>query len=90
MGTALPEERAGLLFDLGEASSGISVAEPQADELVCLCNSVSKGDIAACVAAGAETLADVAARTRATTGCGSCKADVLQLVAWATPSAIAA
>jgi nitrite reductase (NADH) large subunit len=90
MGTALPEERAGLLFDLGEASSGISVAEPQADELVCLCNGVSRGDIAACVAAGAQTLADVAARTRATTGCGSCKADVLQLVAWATPSAIAA
>jgi assimilatory nitrate reductase electron transfer subunit len=53
--------------------------------MVCHCNGVSKGEIAACMAAGARTLRDVATETRATTGCGSCKADVLQVIAGATP-----
>ena len=84
-GTALPEDRAALLFDFGNRSSEVNVAQLPEDVTVCHCNGVSRGEIAACMAAGARTLRDVATETRATTGCGSCRADVLQVMAAATP-----
>jgi nitrite reductase (NADH) large subunit len=67
-GSALPEDRAALLFDLGRGSDAPGIAELADDALVCNCNGVSKADISACVAAGGRSLPDVAAATRATTG----------------------
>ena len=88
---SLPEDRAALLFDL---ASGAARARPVDDlpeqALVCNCNGVSKADISACVAAGERTLRAVAAQTRATTGCGTCKAEVVDVIAWAARAAEAA
>lgn len=49
---------------------------------VCSCNGVSKGEIVACWRDGAESVAQVAARTRATTGCGSCTSVVDGILEW--------
>jgi nitrite reductase (NADH) large subunit len=80
-GTVLPDDRAGLLFEL--AWSGGAAADDQ--ELVCTCNGVTRADITACAAAGDATLGAVASRTRATTGCGTCKAEVVDILAAAVP-----
>ena len=77
----LPEERLALLFDLGTPSEAVSLAEMPATMQVCNCNGVTKGAIAACVSAGKDTLPAVMAATRAGMGCGSCKAQVGELVA---------
>ena len=53
---------------------------------VCRCNGVTKGDIKACWSKGARTTGDVAARTRATTGCGGCADVVAGLVDWLNTS----
>lgn len=52
------------------------------DAVVCRCNGVTKGEIADCCADGQDSLEDIAARTRATTGCGSCKEAVCGIAAW--------
>jgi nitrite reductase (NADH) large subunit len=79
-GTALPEERASLLFDLGPRPADVGVDQLPQDAHVCDCNGVSKADIQACVAAGKTTIREIAATTRAGTGCGSCTDRVLQVV----------
>ena len=54
---------------------------------VCRCNGVTKGALVACVHDGAATVAEVAAATRATTGCGGCTDDVCALLdALSTPT----
>ena len=83
-GTVLPEERVSLLFDLGGPPEEVSIGELPDDAQVCNCNGVSKGDIRACVAAGKRTLREVAAQTRAGSGCGSCKSQVIDIVEWAS------
>jgi assimilatory nitrate reductase electron transfer subunit len=50
------------------------------DAQVCQCNGVSAGAVRVCARAGAATVDDVAARTRATTGCGSCAGAVTALL----------
>jgi nitrite reductase (NADH) large subunit len=54
------------------------------DAQVCNCNGVCKGDLVEAVADGCATPREVMARTRAGTGCGSCKATVIDIVALAT------
>ncbi|WP_106401527.1 FAD-dependent oxidoreductase [Actinocorallia populi] len=80
---ALPSERLSLLF------GGIGGAEPAGTPLrmpdaatVCHCNNVTKGRIRACWQEGARTAADVAERTRAGTGCGSCRSALEGIVSW--------
>jgi nitrite reductase (NADH) large subunit len=82
-GTVLPDERVSLLFDLGGPPAAESVAELPDDAQVCNCNGVSKGDIRRCVQAGKASMREVAAQTRAGSGCGSCKGQVLQIIEWA-------
>ena len=83
-GTVLPEEGVELLFDVGAGrSEDVGVAELDDDAQVCNCNGVSKGDIAACVRGGNRTVSGVMKATRAGTGCGSCKGQVLEVVEWA-------
>ena len=79
-GTPLPEERAGLLFELGGPTEDVGVAELADDVQVCNCNGVTKGDLIACVHAGASTVQQVMDATRAGKGCGSCKEQVCAIV----------
>ena len=82
-GTVLPEERVELLFDINAPGEDVGVAELDDDAQVCNCNGVSKGDIAACVRGGTKTVSGVMKATRAGTGCGSCKGQVVDIVEWA-------
>jgi nitrite reductase (NADH) large subunit len=76
-----------------EALAAAAQAGPaeMADEVqVCNCNGVCKGDIAAAVTeGGARTPREVMAMTRAGTGCGSCKALVVDIVALAAGGDVA-
>jgi nitrite reductase (NADH) large subunit len=82
-GMVLPEERRSLLFDLGTPAAAASIAELPDDAQICNCNGVTKGAIRACVESGARTMRAVAAATRAGSGCGSCKGQVLEVLEWA-------
>ena len=86
---ALPAERISMLFDLGTPSAATGAAELADSAQVCNCNGVSKGDIVACVHAGANSVAQVVAKTRAGKGCGSCKGLVADVVACAAGGALA-
>jgi nitrite reductase (NADH) large subunit len=79
-GTALPKERAALLFDLGGTLTELGATGQPDDAEICRCNGVSKAEICASVLAGKRSLHEVAATTRAGTGCGSCRAQVVQLI----------
>jgi bacterioferritin-associated ferredoxin len=70
---------AAVMLDLG--------GPPEADDPdahVCNCNGVSTRQIRACVTAGKRTLSEVAAETRAGTGCGSCTDRVVEIIRSAT------
>ncbi|BBZ29109.1 nitrite reductase [NAD(P)H] [Mycolicibacterium madagascariense] len=82
-GLPLPDERVSLMFDIGTPDVGVGVAELADDAQVCNCNGVSKGALAACVAAGETSVSGVMAKTKAGKGCGSCKELVAQIVEWA-------
>jgi len=61
------------------ASAEALAADPAAT--VCSCNAVSVGDVQAAIRRdGLSTVAQVGLRTRATTGCGGCTADVTALL----------
>ena len=49
---------------------------------ICRCNGVTKGDIRTEFASGATELEDIAASTRATTGCGGCTDAVCGILDW--------
>jgi nitrite reductase (NADH) large subunit len=55
---------------------------------VCNCNGVCKGTLVQAVAEGCATPREVMARTRAGTGCGSCKPAVIEIVSAATGGVI--
>jgi NAD(P)H-nitrite reductase large subunit len=75
-GTPLPGERLHLLFaGLGAATE----SEPD-DDVVCTCNAVTAGTLRGCAERGLRTVAEVAAETRATTGCGTCTSSVAALL----------
>jgi nitrite reductase (NADH) large subunit len=79
----LPEERISMLFDMGTPTAATGAAELADDAQVCNCNGVTKGAIVACVHAGAKSMGDVTAATRAGKGCGSCKGLVADILACA-------
>ena len=81
--TPLPEERLGLLFDLGDPPKQVTFEEMSAATQICNCNGVSKGAIVACVNNGKRNAKAVMDGTRAGMGCGSCKAMVTEIVEWA-------
>jgi ferredoxin-nitrate reductase len=63
----------------GGASADALTADP--DATLCSCNAVSVGDVQAAIRRdGLSTVAQVGLRTRATTGCGGCTADVETLL----------
>ncbi|HEY1756578.1 MAG TPA: nitrite reductase large subunit NirB [Bryobacteraceae bacterium] len=81
--TPLPEERLGLLFDLGDPPKQVTFEEMSASTQICNCNGVSKGALVACVNSGKRSAKAVMDATRAGMGCGSCKAMVNEIVEWA-------
>jgi nitrite reductase (NADH) large subunit len=82
-GLPLPEERIGLMFDLGTPTAEVGVAELADDAQVCNCNGVSKCTLVDTVKSGIKTVPGVMNATRAGKGCGSCKSLVSQIVEWA-------
>lgn len=82
-GLPLPEQRIGLLFDVGGPGEEIGAAELPASSQVCNCNGVSKGTIVDTVRGGVTSVGGVMDATRAGKGCGSCKTLVQQIVEWA-------
>ncbi|GAC1436657.1 MAG: nitrite reductase large subunit NirB [Solirubrobacteraceae bacterium] len=66
------------------AAAETNAAELPAEAQVCNCNGVCKGTLLSAVEEGCATPREVMARTRAGTGCGSCKGLVVEIVAAAT------
>jgi len=87
-GAPVPADRRALL--LGRASG--TASNPVADSpalmpdaaTVCQCNAVTKGALVTAWRAGARSVPEVVAATRATTGCGSCDDAVCGLIEWLT------
>jgi assimilatory nitrate reductase electron transfer subunit len=79
----LPADRLHLLFHGMDAGTPVDtpVRIPDA-ATVCQCNNVTKGRIRASWEAGAREVSDVAAGTRATTGCGGCRDTVAGILDW--------
>ena len=80
--TPLPVDPLALLVAEVRVEETASPVRMPGATTVCRCNGVSKRDVVAAWEAGAHTVADVAARTRATTGCGGCTDVVCGLVDW--------
>ena len=78
--TPLPAERISLLFDIGAPPKAVSFNEMSDDVQICNCNGVSMGDLRCHYADGCKTADSLAKKTRAGTGCGSCKALIDDLV----------
>ena len=86
----VPEDPA-LLLVRALAGGGTASAAKRPDELadadrVCTCNSVTAGRIRDAVRGGCTSVADVAAATRASTGCGDCAGVVEALISSQTPT----
>ncbi len=78
----LPEERLELLFDIGTPSAKVTFDEMPAEMQICNCNGITKATIAAAVEEGKRTPKAVMDATRAGMGCGACKGQINELVAW--------
>ena len=75
--TPLPRDPLALLLDRS-AFAGAGSAD--AAGLVCRCNSVTRERLQEAIADGAADLDDLAASTRAGTGCGGCRAELCELL----------
>jgi assimilatory nitrate reductase electron transfer subunit len=85
---ALPADRSSLLATGGRSVSGTgapvagSPARIPGHATICQCNGVTKAAICAAWQDGARDAGQVAARTRAATGCGTCRDTVEGIVGW--------
>jgi assimilatory nitrate reductase electron transfer subunit len=84
----LPVDRSALLMVRrnAPATAATSPTALPARATICQCNGVTKAAITAAWQDGARTVEDVVARTRATTGCGTCKDAFCGLVDWLAQS----
>jgi assimilatory nitrate reductase electron transfer subunit len=81
----VPADRRSLLLGRAHGDAPVAAASPAFmpdAAVVCRCNSVTKAAITACWRSGARGVGEVAAATRATTGCGGCADAVGGLVGW--------
>jgi assimilatory nitrate reductase electron transfer subunit len=83
-GTPLPADPAQLLLRAVSSTPEQATSPTKMPDrlTVCRCNGVTKRDIITCWTEGGRSVADVAARTRATTGCGGCGDVVSGIVDW--------
>jgi nitrite reductase (NADH) large subunit len=79
-GSSVPENRAELLFSSFDAPQSLDAGSLPESAQICNCNGVTKGAIANAVRAGHCTVKAVCDATRAGSGCGSCKPQVLAVV----------
>lgn len=88
--TPLPVDPVSMLVpQSGHGESRSAEASPTlipADATICRCNGVTKSDILGAWDEGCHSVEEVAAATRATTGCGGCVGTVCGLVDWLTAS----
>ena len=84
-GTPVPRDPLALLLPERAEEDGSPALMPGTTP-VCRCNGVSKKDVVAAWEDGAATVQEVAAATRATTGCGGCRSVVCGLVDWLNAS----
>ncbi|MDN3351419.1 FAD-dependent oxidoreductase [Actinomadura sp. DC4] len=79
----LPPDRLHLLFHgMGTGPPADTPVRIPDAAVVCHCNNVTKGGIRASWEAGSRDVRDVAAGTRATTGCGGCRDTVTGILEW--------
>ena len=57
------------------------VKPPLQGALVCSCNNIGDGNIRACIREGAQSLEAIMSHTGAGTGCGSCKPEIIKILA---------
>jgi len=81
-GSAAPHDRAALLLGSVRSAEADSPTRIPDRATVCQCNGVTKGAIRQAWQDGARTVADIAATTHATTGCGTCRDTVCGLLDW--------
>ena len=88
-GTNIEEMRETLIFGPAFQSGSAATVDPLAavaalplEAEICGCNGVCKGDITQAIAAGAHTLDDVRAKTKASASCGTCTGLVEQVLAF--------
>jgi assimilatory nitrate reductase electron transfer subunit len=88
-GSPAPADRSALLMPGARSAAPGSNGQAEGDPTlipdratVCRCNGVTKGALVAAWSDGARTVEGVAARTRATTGCGTCRDTVCGLLEW--------
>jgi len=82
-GLTLPANIEQLLVPVSPGAAApvqLGVAALPAGAQICSCNSVSKGDLCAAIAAGANTVAALKKGTKAATSCGGCAALVTQVL----------
>ncbi|MCW3817240.1 FAD-dependent oxidoreductase [Micromonospora sp. DR5-3] len=85
-GAPVPADRRSLLlgraFGPAPAAPAASPALMPDAATVCQCNDVRKGALVACWRAGARTVEELSAATRAATGCGGCRDAVAGIADW--------
>ncbi|WP_431918630.1 FAD-dependent oxidoreductase [Micromonospora wenchangensis] len=84
-GAPVPTDRRALLLGRSLGAPATPVASPALmpdTATVCQCNDVDKGTLVRCWRAGARTVDEVVAATRAGTGCGGCRQAVGGIVDW--------
>jgi assimilatory nitrate reductase electron transfer subunit len=83
-GSPVPADRLAVLLGRAyPAGPGTEAVHQMPDDaIVCRCNTVHKGQLAAAFRAGATDVPALAAATRATTGCGSCEQPVAGFCEW--------
>ena len=82
-GAPLPADRASLLIGRRDAAPiADSPVTIPGHATICQCNGVTKAAICAAFSGGARGAGEIAARTRASTGCGTCRDAVEGIVAW--------
>ena len=83
-GSPVPADRLAVLlgraYPVGPATE--AVHQMPDDAIVCRCNTVHKGQLAAAFRAGATDVPALTAATRAATGCGSCERSVAGFCEW--------
>jgi nitrite reductase (NADH) large subunit len=81
--TEIAENRAEMLFPVAFEGTPPSIERLPETAQICDCNSVSKARIVEAVLEGARSLGAVCERTRAGTGCGSCRPEVQAVIDFA-------
>jgi nitrite reductase (NADH) large subunit len=54
--------------------------DDDSERTVCFCHCVSYAELVKAIRAGHRTLADIQLETRASTGCGGCESEVLEIL----------